>query len=150
MDTEQNTMVTNQESAAKPRIPKHRIVMIVCAVVFVMATAGLIFSLVRQSNHQDSSKDTPKGTVVTDVKSLQGNWRADDVTRYTFENGGKGKLSTAVAGYDFSYTLQDGTVSVKFSDAAARDADFTCYLDGDNLTMTDNASKQTYKLTRQK
>ncbi|MEE0872230.1 MAG: DUF5640 domain-containing protein, partial [Ruminococcus sp.] len=78
----------------------------------------------------------------------------DDVTSYVFNDGKSGKLKTAVREYDFDYTLQNGTLHVDFAEqtgsASVSDADYTCYLDGDKLTLSDNETYRTYKLTRQK
>ena len=155
MDMEQNTALSGSEVASKPRFPKYRVVMILCAAVFVISAVGLTVSLASQSDNTENTKNNkPSGDAVTDVKKLQGSWAADDVTSYVFYDGKSGKLKTAVREYDFDYTLQNGTLHVDFAEqtgsASVSDADYTCYLDGDKLTLSDNETGRTYKLMRQK
>ncbi len=72
----------------------------------------------------------------TGKSKLTGKWDLDGTTVYEFYGKGKGALILLTAEYEFSYTIQDDTVYIDFTDDRALDSKYTFRVEKDMLFLT--------------
>ena len=67
--------------------------------------------------------------------ALKGVWVLDSATVYEFDGKGGGALRLPLNTYDFTYTAENGTLSIDFTDPAASDAVYRYSVKGSTLTL---------------
>lgn len=67
---------------------------------------------------------------------LEGLWTVDGVTSYRFERGGKGAMELPDRDFAFTYTVENGVLSIDFKDEMATDAQYSYSVSDDTLVLT--------------
>ena len=98
------------------------IVMIIAGIVILVIILGFIISLLvgRALEHDP----------------LKGTWTLDDVTVYTFNGKGHGKLNLPLNAYEFDYVLEGNRIEIDFSDPDAIDRSYSYSVTDDELVFT--------------
>ena len=104
----------------KTKVSDNRIIILLSVlIVAVLFLAGIMWFIVSINK--------------TDV--LNGTWSYDDVTVYVFDGHGHGTLQLPLNSYEYSYTVQDGTVQLDFADESIEDRIYTYTLSDDVLFL---------------
>ena len=80
---------------------------------------------------------------------LKGIWSLDQTTVYEFDGKGKGTLHLPLNDYAFTYTIDNNSVSIDFTDEHATDTAYTYSVDGAILIL-DNNTGSIFRLEKQK
>ncbi len=83
------------------------------------------------------------------VDILVGTWKLDDVTQYTFDGKGSGKMTASDSEYEFNYKINDDELKIDFASDSAKDSTYEFNIDENKLTLTskDN-NKGSYELVK--
>lgn len=80
---------------------------------------------------------------------LKGTWTLDETTVYEFDGKDHGTLHLPLESYDFSYTIEDGFLTIDFADETATDAGYRYTRSGSALTLDTNTG-MVYRFHEQK
>lgn len=132
----------NARVAAQRRRQRQRMLMTVGLVVVIAIIAVMSIILFKPSNR----KNDP---ATADV--LSGTWVYDQYTKYQFDGYGKGCMCLDNAHYEYSYEIEDNTLSMDFENEAVHDCSYTFSVKDNTLTIVggEGTSGGTYSLTKQ-
>lgn len=84
--------------------------------------------------------------------ALQGSYSVDDYTGYEFDGHGSGAMCLGESTrYDFTYTIEEDTLTLDYEDTAVKNAVYTFRLEGDKLIITSQSTDAgTFTLTKKK
>lgn len=84
--------------------------------------------------------------------ALQGSYSVDDYTGYEFDGHGSGAMCLGESTrYEFTYTVEEDTLTLDYEDTAITNAVYTFRLEGDKLIITSqNSDAGTFTLTKKK
>ena len=108
-------------------------------VISLLATVLIIFAACSCGNNQTENK--------SDI--LEGTWKLDNVTKYTFDGSGNGDMTVSDTKYEFSYTINNDEVKIDFISEAAQDSVYEFNIDEGRLTLlSKDNNKGSYVLAK--
>ena len=108
-------------------------------VISLLATVLIIFAACSCGNNQTENK--------SDV--LEGTWKLDNITKYTFDGGGNGNMTVSDTKYEFSYAINNDEVKIDFISEAAQDSVYEFNIDEGRLTLlSKDNNKGSYVLAK--
>lgn len=82
---------------------------------------------------------------------LKGVWTSDQVTFYQFDGKGKGTLILPNSQYEFTYQLNESTLSIDYESDKALDAVYTVEINGKKINLSqDEEGKEAVHIQMQK
>ena len=88
-------------------------------------------------------------TVLLWPRGPVGWWDVDEYTSYRFRRNGAGTLLVPAGEYDFTWTEEDGELTIDFADEAATDAEYRFTREKGVLTLT-RPDGRSYPMTKHK
>ena len=106
--------------------------------------------IIKNRNYRDYSLCCARQLVLAKPrKNPYGTWTLDETTVYEFNGKGHGTLHLPLESYDFSYTIEDGFLTIDFADETATDAGYRYTRSGSALTLDTNTG-MVYRFREQK
>lgn len=111
---------------------------------------GLLFAFTYGCGEKKiESSDDVTASIENDV--LQGTWKLDSVTKYTFDGNGNGKMTVSTSEYKFNYTINNDEIKIDFASKSAQDSTYKFSIDKNKLILlSKDNNKGTYELEKVK
>jgi len=114
---------------------KKKYIIILVSVIAILFLTCVIFVIPK---HKEESKN------------IIGTWTTDGVTIYQFNENGIGKLIVPLSDYDFTYKIENDSLSIDFKNEKSIDSKYIYYFEEDNLILGGSNGKFIFKKLKEK
>ena len=120
------------------KIKKTKIKRFILLIISIIAILFLIFAIIKKPEEKEKSK------------TIIGTWTTDGVTTYQFNKNNTGKLIVPLSEYEFTYKIEDDSLSIDFKNEKSIDSKYKFHFEKDNLILEGSNGKFIFKKVKEK